>query len=123
MTNRVMVVDDDAALRMTLQDILMEEGWDVISAEDGFQAIKFATERQIAVIFMDIQMPGMNGVEAFLKIKKILPECVVVMITGFLVESLVKRALAEGAMTVLLKPLSIEELLKIVDEVVSESIA
>ena len=123
MTNRIMVVDDDAALRMTLQDILMEEGWDVIAAEDGFQAIKFATERQIAVIFMDIQMPGMNGVEAFLKIKKILPECVVVMITGFLVESLVKRALAEGAMTVLLKPLSIEELLKIVEEVVSESIA
>ena len=72
---------------------------------------------------MDIHMPGMNGVEAFLKIKKILPECVVVMITGFLVESLVKRALAEGAMAVLLKPLSIEELLNIVDEVVSESIA
>ena len=122
MTNRVMVVDDDAALRMTFQAILMEEGWDVISAEDGFQAIKFATERQIAVIFMDIQMPGMNGVEAFLRIKKILPECVVVMITGFLVESLVKRALAEGAITVLLKPLSIEELLKIVEKVVSESI-
>ena len=123
MTHRIMVVDDDAALRMTLQDILMEEGWDVISAEDGFEAIKFATERHIAVIFMDIHMPGMNGVEAFLKIKKILPECVVVMMTGFSVESLVKRDLAEGAMTVLYKPVAIEELLTIVDKVVSESIA
>ena len=122
MPNKIMVVDDDSALRMTLQEILMEEGRDVISAEDGFQAVKMASECRISLIFMDIQMPGMNGVDAFLKIKDILPDCVVVMMTGFSVETLVQKALAEGAMTVLHKPIDIDQLLKIMEQVVPETI-
>lgn len=122
MTGRIMVVDDDLALRMTLQEILTDEGWDVISAADGFQAIQMASESQIALIFMDIRMPGMNGVDAFLAIKEILPACVVVLMTGHSVESLVEKALSEGAKTVLSKPVSIEQLLEIVDEVVPESV-
>ena len=123
MTGRIMVVDDDSALRETLHEILTDEGRDVVSAKDGFQAIQMASESQIALIFMDIRMPGMNGVDAFLAIKEILPDCVVVLMTGHSLESLVEKALSEGAKTVLSKPVSIEHLLEIVDEVVSESIA
>ena len=122
MTGRIMVVDDDSALRMTLQEILMDEGRDVISAADGFQAIQMATEGEIALILMDIQMPGMNGVEAFLEIKEIRPDCVVAMMTGYAADSLAQQAIAEGAMAILQKPLSIEQLLEIVNEVVAESI-
>lgn len=123
MTRRIMVVDDDVALRFTLQEILMEEGRDVVSAEDGFQAVQMASESRIDLIFMDIQMPGMNGVDAFLAIKKILPECVVVLMTGYAVEDLIKKAWSEGAMNVLSKPVSIEQILEITDEVVPETIA
>ena len=134
MTGRIMVVDDDSALRMTLQEILMDEGRDVISAADGWsafslvpaaetnQAIQMATEGEIALILMDIQMPGMNGVEAFLEIKEIRPDCVVAMMTGYAADSLAQQAIAEGAMAILQKPLSIEQLLEIVNEVVAESI-
>lgn len=122
MTNTIMVVDDDTALRSTLQEILMDEGLDVISAEDGFQAIQMASECQIALILMDIRMPGMNGVEAFLKIKEILPDCTVVMMTGYAVEALIQKALSEGAKTCLSKPVSIEQLLAIVHEVLAEPI-
>ena len=73
---------------------------------------------QIALILMDIRMPGMDGVEAFLKIKEILPDCTVVMMTGQAVESRIQVALAEGAKTCLTKPISIEQVLEIVDEVV-----
>lgn len=118
MTNKIMVVDDDTDLRSTLQEILMDEGLDVISAEDGFQAIRMASEYQIALILMDIRMPGMDGVEAFLKIKKVLPDCTVVMMTGQAVESRIQIALSEGAKTCLIKPISIEQVLEIVDEVV-----
>ena len=121
--HRIMVVDDDTALRSTLQEILLDEGRDVIAAADGFEAIELAREGSIDLIFMDIRMPGMDGVEAFLKIKRILPECIVVMMTGYAVESLVEKALSEGARTCLSKPVSIEELLEIVDEVVPELIA
>ena len=122
MTSRIMVVDDDAALRFTLKEILEEEGRDVISAKDGYQAVQRATNFPISLIFMDIQMPGMNGVETFLEIKEIQPECVVVMMTGFSVEGLVKKALKEGAYTVLHKPIAIEQVLEILEQVVPESI-
>ena len=122
MVGRIMVVDDDSALRMTLQEILMDEGRDVISAEDGLQAVQMASESHIALIFMDIRMPGMNGVDAFMEIKAILPDCVVVFMTGHSLESLVEKALSEGAMTVLSKPVSIEQILEIVDAVVPETI-
>ena len=122
MASRIMVVDDDAALRFTLKEILEDEGRDVISAEDGYQAIERASQTPISLIFMDIQMPGMNGVETFLKIKEILPECVVVMMTGFSVEDLVKQAQKEGAYTVLHKPIAIEQVLDILEKVVPETI-
>ena len=123
MTYKVMVVDDDESLRITLQEILMDEGRDVIAAEDGIQAVQMASESRIALIFMDIQMPRMNGVDAFLAIREILPDCVVVMMTGFAVEDLIEKALSEGARTVLSKPVSIEQILEIMREVVPESIA
>ena len=95
MTSKVMVVDDDESLRITLQEILVDEGRDVIVAEDGIQAVQMASESRIALIFMDIQMPRMNGVDAFLAIREILPDCVVVMMTGFAVENLIEKALSE----------------------------
>lgn len=61
-------------------------------------------------------MPGMDGVEAFLKIKQILPDCIVVMMTGNAAEPLIEQALSEGAKTCLGKPVSIEEILEIVEE-------
>ena len=113
---RIMVVDDDTDLRLTLQEILIDKGREVLAAKDGFQAIEFASEGNIDLIFMDIRMPGMDGVEAFLKIKQILPDCIVVMMTGNAVESLIEQALSEGAKTCLIKPVSIEEILEIVEE-------
>ena len=123
MTRRIMVVDDDPALRMTLEEILTDEGHDVISAEDGYQAILFASESPIALIFMDIRMPGMTGIEAFSRIKEILPDCVVVIMTGHAVQSLVDEAWEQGAREILQKPVIIDRLLEIVDEVVPRSIA
>ena len=112
-----MVVDDDTDLRTTLHDILRDEGRDVISAEDGFQAVRMASESQIDLVFMDIRMPGMDGVETFLKIKEIHPYCTVVMMTGYAVAPLIQKALSAGATTCLSKPISIEQILEIADEV------
>lgn len=119
MTRRLMVVDDNWANRITLQEILIHKGWDAVSAEDGPQAIQMATDSQIELIFMDIHLPGMNGIDTQSAIKEILPDCFVVMMTGYAVDALVQQALSQGAMAVLQKPVSIEQLLEIVDEVAS----
>ncbi len=121
MPSKIMVVDDDSGFRTTLVEILLEEGRNVISAEDGNQAIQMASESEIALILMDIQMPGINGVEAFLVIKEIRPNCVVAMMTGYAADSLAKQALEEGAMAILQKPLSIGQIFQIVEEVLQEA--
>ena len=122
-SNAILVVDDDMALRETLQEILADEGRTVVTAEDGFDAIEQVNYAPFSLIFMDIQMPGINGVETFLRIKLIQPEAVVVMMTGFAVEDLIKQATAEGAYTVLHKPLSVEQLLEIVEQVIPMTIS
>lgn len=117
MTPKIMIVDDDESFRRTLQQILEDEGLDVIWAKDGFQAIQRASQNQIDLILMDMFMPGMDGVEAFSKIKEILPDCTVVMMTGYALEDFIQNALLEGAKACLTKPISIQQILKIVDEV------
>ena len=110
---KIMVVDDDQGMRITLEGIIEEEGYDVVGAADGYQAIELARETPFALIFMDIKMPGMNGVDTYREIKKIRPETIVVMMTGFSVEELVKEALSEGAYAVIYKPFDMHQIIDI----------
>ncbi len=109
----VLVVDDDRGIRFTLEGIIDDEGYMVWGAEDGYQAIELVKEITFQWVFMDIRMPGLNGVETYLEIKKISPESRVVMMTGFSVDELVKQALEEGVYAVLYKPLPVERVLEI----------
>ena len=107
----VLIVDDDNGIRFTLEGIIDDEGYAVRGAQDGYEAIELVKAINFHWVFMDIRMPGINGVETYLAIKKISPESKVVMMTGFSVEALVKKALEEGVYTVLYKPLPVEQVL------------
>ena len=109
----VLIVDDDKGIRFTLEGIIDDEGYMVRGAEDGYQAIELVKEIDFQWIFMDIRMPGINGVETYLEIKKISPNSRVVIMTGFSVEELVTQALEEGVFAVLYKPLPVEQVLDI----------
>ncbi len=109
----IMVVDDNVSLGKTMSHVLKRQGYDVIVSIDGRDAISNAKENpDIELVFMDIKMPLMNGVEAFKQIKRIIPAAIVVMMTAYAVEELIQEALEEGAYGILYKPL---DLLKIVD--------
>ena len=118
---RIMVVDDDPGMRITLEGILEDEGFEVVGVEDGHRAIDLAKDTRFALILMDIKMPGINGVDAYKEIKKVSPESVVVMLTGYSVEGLVKEALAEGAYVVVYKPFAVEQLMDIVHTILDTS--
>jgi two-component system response regulator HydG len=115
MKNNVLVVDDVKSIRLTLGGILGDEGYNVVLAEDGYQAIDAAKETPFDLVFMDIKMPGINGVQTFREIKKINPEAVVIMMTAYSVEDLIKEALEEGAYAVVYKPFDIEKIVSIID--------
>ncbi len=112
----VLVVDDLRSIRLTLGGILEDEGYNVVTAENGYQAIEAVRETHFDAIFMDIKMPGINGVQTFREVKKIDPEATVVMMTGYSVEDLVKEAFEEGAYAIVYKPFDIDKIIALIEE-------
>lgn len=113
----ILIVDDNISLCKTMSFVLERKGYAVTTSKDGPEAIERVKERSFDVVFMDIKMPLMDGVEAYKKIKKIRPEAVVVMMTAYSVEDLVQEALREGAHGIIYKPLDIEKVVALIEEV------
>lgn len=113
----ILIVDDNINLIKTMSFILKRKGFTVTTAKDGLEAIDKVKKQAFTLIFMDIKMPLMDGVETFKKIKKINPETVVMMMTAYAVEDLVQEALEEGAYGIIYKPLDIEKVVDLIQEV------
>jgi len=112
----ILLVDDNLNLTRTLSFILKRQGFFVNTAQNGLEAVKKVKEKIYKIIFMDIKMPLMNGVEAFKKIKKINPNTFVMMMTAYAVEDLVQEAIEEGAKGIIYKPFDMDNFISIVRE-------
>ncbi len=112
----ILIVDDNISLAKTTSLILKRKGYEVTTAPDGLAAIKKMKERPFDLIFMDIKMPLMDGVQTYRKIKKIRPETIVIMMTAYAVENLVAEALKEGAYGIIYKPLDIEKMISLIEK-------
>jgi two-component system response regulator HydG len=118
----VLVVDDLKSSRLTLGGILEDEGHNVVLAENGYQAIEAAKQVPFDLVFMDIKMPGINGVQTFREVKKINPQAAVIMMTAYSVEDLVREALEEGAYAVVYKPFDMEHVVSIIESVLHRTL-
>jgi len=112
---RVLIVDDDVGMTKTLGDILELVGHEPTIAQSGPEAIECVKSARFDCIFMDIRMPGMNGVEAFKTIKRLAPKCPVVMMTAYALHDLIEEAKREGALAVLDKPVEPARLVEMVE--------
>ncbi|OGR84926.1 MAG: hypothetical protein A2901_01525 [Elusimicrobia bacterium RIFCSPLOWO2_01_FULL_54_10] len=112
----ILVVDDQASMRLTLKGILAKRGYEVYVAEDGLKALEEIKKRDYGLVIMDIKMPGLNGVDAYIKIKEINPKVPVIMMTAFALEDEIRRAIHEGAYAVLYKPFDMERILEVIGE-------
>jgi DNA-binding NtrC family response regulator len=116
-TMSILIVDDDVSMSRSMAMVLKKKGYQVTVADSGPDAIGMVQKNPYDIIFMDIRMPGMNGVEAFEQIQKIRPDTVVMMMTAFAVEDLVRKALNEGAYGIIYKPLDIDKIIASIEEV------
>ncbi len=114
---RILVVDDDTDNANSLAELFQMEGHRVDAVYSGEDAIVAYGENRYDIAFMDVMMPGKNGVESFLEIKKLQPDAKVYMMTGYSVEQLLQQAIDHGAMGVLSKPISSAKLLAALQEV------
>lgn len=116
MKGRILLVDDNEAFLDSTKDVLEDQGYEVFTAESGEEAVRVFGAYTFDVILMDIKMPGMNGVESFIEMKRLRPRVKVIMITAYGVEEMIRQALAEGALAVLHKPLDMTLFFRTIDE-------
>lgn len=109
----VLVVDDEKSICHTMGQILEDDGYRVLFATDGAQAIELVQRHSPAMAFVDIWMPGIDGIETLEGIKECSPATEVVMISGHATVSNALEATKRGAFDVIEKPLDLERVLDV----------
>lgn len=105
---RILVVDDNPDIRVSLKQLLELLGYEVITARDGAAALKAHIERQVAVVLTDILMAGMEGIETISRFKADWPHVRVVAMSG---GAYLQAALHVGADAAMQKPFTVRTLL------------
>ncbi|MFC1725741.1 sigma-54-dependent transcriptional regulator [candidate division KSB1 bacterium] len=110
MQKRILIVDDDEKFRSLIEEILQENGFDTVSAKNGYEALEKIKQNSLNLILLDINMPGINGLDVFRESLKIKPEIPVVIISGHGTIPLAIEATKMGAYDFIEKPVSEERL-------------
>lgn len=113
----ILVVDDDKDNAHSLGELFEMENHRVTIAHSGQEAIDAYSHNSFDLAFMDVMMPGKNGVESFLEIRRMKPHARIFMMTGYSVEELLRQAVKGGALGVLDKPFEAGEVLRMTRDV------
>lgn len=118
---RLLVVDDDRSNCALVSKSLTEAGYAVDVAYEGIGALKLVELNRYALAVLDYQMPGMDGVELYQRIREISPATIGVFLTAFTTLDTVYPAISAGVERVLPKPVQLEELRALVKEMLERS--
>jgi CheY-like chemotaxis protein len=116
MSVTVLVVDDEKNIRTTLADILADEGYEVTTADSGERALKLCRRRPFDIVLLDVRMRGIDGVEAFRRIRERQDGVPVIMMSAYTMDEMERVLLQEGAVAFLRKPLDVGRMLRLIKE-------
>ncbi len=111
MADRILIVDDDEALRESLALVLAAEGHEVSEAADAEQALERAAATPVDVVLCDLRMPGMDGMQLLPELVRRLPDSTIIMMSAYGTDDLAIEALQRGAYDYLAKPFQPSEAL------------
>ncbi|HYE84441.1 MAG TPA: response regulator [Clostridia bacterium] len=118
---QILIVDDSIIMRRNLKTILTKAGHSVIAeAANGKEALVEFEKHMPDLVTMDITMPIMNGIEAVSRIISSFPEARIIMISALDQRNMVFEALESGAKHYIIKPITAENVLKVVNTVLEE---
>lgn len=113
---KLLVVDDEGEICEFLKAFFEERDFEVFTATSGEAALRVVESQKPQLVLLDIQMPGMNGVETLKKIKQKFPSVKVIMVTAVETRERIEEAIRGGADNYITKPLSLDYLEKDVQE-------
>ena len=113
---KILVIEDEEAVRVVLSDILVEGGHEVEEAHSGSQGLKMFKKKAFDMVFTDLGMPGMSGLQVAEGIKKINKKIPVALITGWEVKLKGSELKKSGVDLVLNKPFKLDQVLRLVQE-------
>ena len=108
--HKILVVDDEHLIRWSLEQNLTKQGYDVTTASSGEEALKLAKEESPDLMLLDIQLPGMNGMDVLEKVKENEEDIIVIMVTALGVLETAVKAMRMGAYDYVNKPFNLDEL-------------
>jgi two-component system nitrogen regulation response regulator NtrX len=115
MQKTILVVDDEVSICQSLKGILTDEGYEVLIAQSGEEAIKMIDEEIPDLVLLDIWLPGMDGIKALEQIKTAHPDLRVVMMSGHGTIETAVKATKLGAFDFIEKPLSLEKVILVIN--------
>ena len=120
---KILICDDSSLIRKQLKDLLMKMDCEVIEAVDGEEVFGIFKEVEPDLVFMDIVMPGADGLEALQKIKAYQQDAKVVMLSSIGTSTKLIQALKCGAMDFIQKPYTTEQISKVITDVRQSKLA
>lgn len=108
----ILIIDDEQDLRETLASLLRDEGYQVKVASGGEEALATLRGHQIPLVFCDISMPGMDGLELIAKIRELGMPCCLVVITAHFDQEIILQCMQLGVADLITKPFSPKELME-----------
>ncbi|MDY6989144.1 MAG: sigma-54 dependent transcriptional regulator [Thermodesulfobacteriota bacterium] len=115
----ILVVDDESSISLALSGILSDEGYETLTAPNGYEALKIIEEQAPDLVLLDIWMPGMDGIETLQEIKRTNPFLQVIIISGHGTIETAVKATKLGAYDFIEKPLSIEKVVVTINNALS----
>jgi len=113
---QLLIVDDELHVRESLSHWFAEDGYDVVTADSGKQALALLGRRSFDIVITDIRMPGMDGLELQHRILEVDPDLAIIVITAYASVPTAVQALKEGAYDYLAKPFDPEEMTRVVEK-------
>jgi DNA-binding NtrC family response regulator len=117
---RILFVDDDRDILAMVEQYLTIKGYDVITVDNGIEAVGLVKEKSIDIVFTDYKMPEFNGLELLVAIKKYRPQTEVIIVTGYASMESAIQAMKFGSYDYLQKPFKLDHLRLIIDRIVEE---
>jgi len=111
----VLVVDDQPGVRFLLDIVIKDIGHEVSTAQNGLEAVEKTRSIQFDLVFMDVRMPLMGGLEALSKIKAISPQTDVVIMTAYGSDDTIECANKHGALCCMAKPFDVEDIKEFIE--------